>query len=159
MPESKLHEYQETAEELRVELDAQIPAELIDSEPIIVGDTHEGAQHGPGGEPWSPAWWQVRQKLWPIDQPGNSEQAAQALHDYLEKQGWHYSRTRTGTDNTAFAEGYRRTDDAGEQWYVQVTWVKTVPDRVERLAILIVSPTTVLGTDPPERERTGPDNG
>ena len=152
MPHSKLHEYRETAEQLRAELTQQIPAHLVDKEPTIEGDTYEGAQHGAGGKPTSPASWQVDQRHEPINEPGTSEHIAQVLHDYLEDHGWRYSRTRTGAGGKSFAEGYRRTDADGQTWYIEVGWAPTTPNRIEFVRLLIESPMTVLGTDPPERE-------
>lgn len=156
MAESKLDEYRDQAEELRVELDAQLPTDLLRDEPTIEGDVSEGAQHGPGGEPSSPASWHVRHHQGLVDAPGSSERAAQALHDYLVEDGWTYSRERGSDDDTAFAEGYRRGDDDSGEWYIEIIWAETTPERAETLRVLIVSPMTVLGTEPPEREWAGP---
>ncbi|MDN4479648.1 hypothetical protein [Demequina muriae] len=152
MPESELDEYREVAEELRVELDAQIPTELIRDEPIIEGSVSEGAQHGPGGEPSSPASWHLNHFRRLIDEPGSSQQTAQALQDHLTDEGWRYSREGTGSSGTSFTEGYRRSDEDDGLWYIQIIWAETSPDRVERVDVLIVSPTTVLGTDPPDAQ-------
>ncbi|MDN4479649.1 hypothetical protein [Demequina muriae] len=156
MPESKLHEYKAETEQLRSDLDSQIPAELIDSEPTIEAEAREGAEHGPGGEPSSSAWWQVRQYRWLDDSAGSSERAAQAIHDHLVGEGWSYSRERESADGPGVSDGYRRTDDDDGGWYVELTWAETTPDRAESLVLLIVSPMTVLGSDQPKSERTGP---
>ena len=156
MSQSKLHEYREIAEQLGAELEALVPAELTDNGPTIEGNTHEGAQHGPGGKQSSPAWWQVYYDFPLITEPGSSEQAAKVLHDHLVADNWNYSRTRTSASETHFFEGYRKDDEGGDQWYVEISWGESEPEGIGALSVLIVSPTTTLGDDPPQREFTHP---
>ena len=154
---SKLHEYRETAEQLGTELEALVPAELTDNEPTIEGDIREHEQHGPGGKQSSPAYWRLYYNFPLITEPGSSEQAAKVLHDHLVADDWNYSRTRTSAGETHFFEGYRKQDEGGDQWYVEISWGESEPEGIGALSVLIVSPTTTLGDDPPQREFSHPD--
>ena len=144
-PESRLDEYQTEADRLLSETVAMIPADLdpesgfSESEPRY--DPTEGAASAS-----DPAWWQARDRLNLAAKTDASADAAAAIAAWLTADGWHESKVRETEGGDRITDGYRKELD-GDEWYIEVTWVKTRPEKAEVIEVLVVSPYTVRGAD------------
>lgn len=142
-PASRLDEYHAETDRIMADVMALVPADLISD----VGFSESEPRFGPTestASPSDPAWWQALESLNLVDQPDASANAAAAVSEALVADGWQQSRVRETQGGVRIADGYRTEMGDGE-WYIELTWVKTQPERAEVLEILVVSPMTVRG--------------
>lgn len=142
-PASRLDEYHAETDRIMADVMALVPADLISD----VGFSESEPRFGPTESTASPsdaAWWQALESLNLVDQPDASANAAAAVSEALVADGWQQSRVRETQGGVRIADGYRTEMGDGE-WYIELTWVKTQPERAEVLEILVVSPMTVRG--------------
>jgi hypothetical protein len=142
-PDSRLDEYHADADRIMAETVALIPEQLV----AEVGFSESEPRFGPtegAAAPGDPAWWQALESLVLENRADASADAAASVSSALTSDGWERSRVRETEGGTRITDGFRREIDGGE-WYIELTWVTTEPERAEVVEILVVSPMTVRG--------------
>ncbi|MGV2900663.1 hypothetical protein ACNPM4_03215 [Microbacterium sp. AGC62] len=141
-PESRLDEYQEKADALAMSVVGLIPEEL---QPVMDGDLRsEGTAplNGVTSErrPQDVAWWESQANVSLIAKENAAADAIVAVTDALEADGWTTKRVDETDGGETITDGFRR-----DGWYIEIAWTRTVPGKVERFDISVVSPNTVRG--------------
>ena len=140
--ESRLDEYQVKAEELAADIVGMIPADLAPTTPPDVESRGRMLQNPVSAESSAQdsVWWQVDTYVEPVQRDGSSEDAARAIAAELLADGWEH------TDARETSEGRRTADAYGkEDWYVEVTWVRSEEGKYETIEIGVLSPQTTRG--------------
>ena len=140
--ETKLPVYEEAADELAEQIVGFIPVELEPAAAVPRAEIRDG---GPGTDaPTDAVWWQFEQSVQLADVTGASVDAAAAIAQGVEADGWDMRHVRDTEQGLRVAEGFRKSIDDGG-WYIEITHVR-YPDPVgQRVEIIIVSPATVRG--------------
>lgn len=142
-PDSRLDEYRAEADRLLRDTVALIPDALAPQTGFSESEPRFGPAEGTAAAS-DPAWWQARESLNLTSQTDASADAAAAIAGTLASDGWRQSRVRETEGGARIADGFRREAN-GEEWYIEVTWVKTRPGMAEVVEVLVVSPQTVRG--------------
>jgi hypothetical protein len=143
-PQSRLDEYHAEADRLLEDTIALIPDDLAPAPGFSESEPRFGPAEGSAAAS-DPAWWQARESVNLAPQTDASADAAAAIAAGLESDGWRQSRVRETEGGDRIADGFRREVD-GDQWYIEVTWVRTRPEMAEVVEVLVVSPQTVRGS-------------
>lgn len=140
--DSRLDEYQAEAEGLADELMALVPADLAPTTPADVESSGRMLQNPVSADP-SPqdsVWWQVDAYIEPIQRPAASEDAAKAIASGLLDDGWEQTKARETAEGRRTADAYAKDD-----WYIEVTWVRSEEGKFETVEISVLSPRTTRG--------------
>lgn len=140
--DSRLDEYQAEAEGLADELIALVPADLAPTTPPDVESSGRMLQNPVSADP-SPqdsVWWQVDAYIEPVQRPAASEDAAKAIANGLLDDGWEQAKARETAEGRRTADAYAKDD-----WYVEVTWVRSEEGKFETVEISVLSPKTTRG--------------
>jgi hypothetical protein len=141
--QSRLAEYHRVADHYMAETVARIPAPLVaevtfsESEPRFESSLPVVSAN-------DPAWWHVYRVIELTDRADAAADAASIIDAALVDDGWVASRVRETEGGARLSDGYRAEREGG-RWYIEVTWTRTQPDRVEVIEITVVSPSTVRG--------------
>jgi hypothetical protein len=105
-----------------------------------------------GGEMWENAevndddpngwryWqWSAAIELAP-DAELTPQQAADRMIEFLEEDGW--TADEPAVDTGSDRLGFRKSDDLGDGWYVEITYWKDPPPDPQNLSVTVVSPST-----------------
>ncbi|MGV2900660.1 hypothetical protein ACNPM4_03200 [Microbacterium sp. AGC62] len=140
--ESRHDAYQVQAEALAEEIVGMIPADLAPSTPPDVESRGRMLQNpvaaGPSAE--DSVWWQVDTYVEPVQRDGASEEAAKAIATQLLADGWEHTDARETSEGRRTADAYGKDD-----WYVEVTWVRSEEGKYETIEIGVLSPKTTRG--------------
>ncbi|MEU4384360.1 hypothetical protein [Promicromonospora sp. NPDC023805] len=68
------------------------------------------------------------------------EQAAERMTKVLEEDGWTADEPRGGVEKAQ--HGFRKSDDLGEGWYVELAFMIKEPPAPQNLSVSVVSPST-----------------
>lgn len=142
-PESRIDEFLTQSQRLAMETVGRAPAEPAgtvqdEGAEVRFGDTASAEE-----KPTDPAWAQARAGIQYGSQLGASETGAAAIAAGLVSDGWEQSRVRE-TSEIEVTDGFRKSID-GDDWYVEMAWVRAAPGNVEWIEVLVVSPGTVRG--------------
>ncbi len=136
--ESRLDDFRSEGEAIADQIVTSIPETLVAQGGSDLGSKGRLAPSS-GNTPQTPAWWEVETTVDLVEEPTTSEQAAAAVGDALVSDGW--TKAEKGSSDPVYqTDEYRR-----DGWYVSVSWVRSQPDIVEDLGVLVVSPDTVRG--------------
>ena len=140
--DSRLDEYQVKAETLAEEIVGMIPADLAPSTPPDVESRGRMLQNPVSAEPSAEdsVWWQVDTYVEPVQRDGASEEAAKAIATQLLADGWEHTDARETSEGRRTADAYGKDD-----WYVEVTWVRSEEGKYETIEIGVLSPKTTRG--------------
>lgn len=140
--ESRLDEYQGKAEALAEEIVGMIPAELAPTTTPEVESRGRMLQNPVSAEPSADdaVWWQVDTYVEPVQRDGASEDAAAAIATQLLADGWEHTDARETSEGRRTADAYGKDD-----WYVEVTWVRSEEGKYETIEIGVLSPKTIRG--------------
>lgn len=140
--DSRLDEYQAEAEGLAHGLIALVPADLAPTTPADVESSGRMLQNPVSADP-SPqdsVWWQVDAYIEPVQRPAASEDAAKAIASGLLDDGWEQTKARESAEGRRTADAYAKDD-----WYVELTWVRSEEGKFETVEISVLSPRTTRG--------------
>ncbi|WP_136028529.1 hypothetical protein [Microbacterium sp. PF5] len=140
--ESRLDEYRTEAEALADEMVGMIPAELAPTTAPDVESSGRMVQNPVSADP-SPddqVWWQVDVYVEPVQRAAASEDAAKAIAAGLLDDGWEHTDARETGEGRRTADAYVKDD-----WYVEVTWVRTEEGKFETVELSVLSPRTTRG--------------
>lgn len=137
--ESRLDDYRSEGEAISQQIVTSIPNALVaEVDPDV--DSKGRLAQSSGDTPQTPAWWEVSTSVDLVEEPGTSEQAATAVADSLVADGWTKAEEKGSSDPVYQTDEYRR-----DGWYATISWVRSAPNIVEDLGVLVVSPDTVRG--------------
>ena len=93
------------------------------------------------GDPtgWRYWTWDAAIELAP-DAQVTPEQAAERMAEVLEEDGWTADEPRGGVEKAQ--HGFRRSDDLGDGWYVELAFMIEEPPAPQNLSVSVVSPPT-----------------
>ncbi|MGX1703233.1 hypothetical protein [Microbacterium sp. NPDC055357] len=140
---SRLDEYAAATDALMADTVAVIPTDLVDEVGFSESEPRYESPLGAGSAE-DAAWWQALESIVLVSQSDASADAAAAITEHLVTDGWTTSRVRETDGGRRIADGFRREIDGGD-WYIELTWVMTAPDKAEVVEVLVVSPQTVRG--------------
>lgn len=83
--------------------------------------------------------WDAHIELAP-DAEVSPEQAAERMTKVLEDDGWTADEPRGGVEKAQ--HGFRKSDDLGEGWYVELAFMIKEPPAPQNLSVSVVSPST-----------------
>ena len=140
--ESKLVVYEEAADELAEQIIAFIPVELAAPPALPRAEVRDG---GPGTDaPTDAVWWQFELEVQLAAVQGASTDAAAAIAQGLEADGWDMRHVRDTEQGLRVADGFRKSID-DESWYVEITHVRYPDPGGQHIEVIVVSPATVRG--------------
>ncbi|WP_149084395.1 MULTISPECIES: hypothetical protein [Microbacterium] len=140
--DSRIDEYQTEAEALADEMVALIPADLAPATEPDVESRGRMVQNPVSADP-SPddsVWWQVDVYVEPVQRAAASEDAASAIAAGLLADGWEHTDARETGEGRRTADAYTKDD-----WYVEVTWVRSEEGKFETVELSVLSPQTTRG--------------
>ena len=140
--DSRVDEYRAEAEALADEVVALIPADLAPPSAPDVESRGRMVQNPVSADP-SPedsVWWQVDVYVEPVQRPAASEDAATAIAAGLRDDGWEHTDARKTDEGRRTADAWSKDD-----WYVEVTWVRSEEGKYETVEIAVLSPRTMRG--------------
>lgn len=140
--DSRIEEYEAEAESLVDEMIALIPADLA---PALEPDAESRGRMVPNPVSADPSpddsvWWQVDVYVEPVQRPAASEDAASAIASGLIADGWEHTDARETGEGRRTADAYTKDD-----WYVEVTWVRSEEGKFETVELSVLSPKTTRG--------------
>lgn len=140
--DSRIDEYQKTAEDLVTHVVQLIPSDLQPVQDAATDSRGVAPQNGVTAQkrPQDTARWEVRTYLALANRQDAASEAITAVTGSLAQEGWSSSRVRETDGGQTVTDGFRRDD-----WYLEISWSRSRPGAVERFDIFVVSPNTVRG--------------